>query len=94
MRGYTDGNRNAFLIDRKFSLNDVIRFERLNPEMDRICHHLKIPFKKDFLPRLKKGYRPENSDWEKFYDAESVSILKKAFDLELSFFQYDLPEIL
>jgi hypothetical protein len=83
-------DRNKYLIDEKFCLDDVIKYENLLEDIERISKRLAIAFTPERLPQLKAGRRP---DWplRNYYTSKSVEIVANTFQFELETFGYSPP---
>lgn len=79
------------VIDGKFCLDDVVRYETLAPELERICVRLGIPWEPATLPTYKAGFRPKNAKVVDLYTEESKKIVEVAFAFELEYFKYKFP---
>lgn len=90
-KGSRDSDK--FLINGKFCLNDVIRYESLESDIKRICHILQLPYQKEYLPMFKKGFRKQSDTVEKLYTEESKKLVEQTFDYELKHFGYSYPKI-
>ncbi len=84
-------DRDNYLIDGEFCLDEVIRYERLAADMERICDRLSIPWNPGFLPNLKSGIRPKGAKVECMYTKKSRDFIEQAFAFELDFFKYSFP---
>jgi hypothetical protein len=83
-------DRNKYLIDGEFCLDDVIRYEKLLEDIERVSNKLAIPFTPERLPQLKAGRRPERPLLD-YYSDNSVEIVANAFSYELERFGYSPP---
>ena len=52
-------DRDKYLIDGIFSLDEVLRYETLATDFERVCNRLAIPWEPASLPTLKAGHRPD-----------------------------------
>lgn len=84
-------DRDKYLIDGKFCLDDIIRHESLEAEIERICQHIGLPFEKEYLPTFKKGIRTSDATVEALYTTKSRKLVEKMFAFELQHFGYDFP---
>lgn len=84
-------DRDIFLINGRFCLDDVIRYEKLNEDMERICQRLGIPWAPGELPGFKKGIRPTHATVEYLYTEKSRKIIEKIYAFELDYFGYAYP---
>ena len=84
-------DRDKYFIDGKFCLDDVVRFETLATDLERVCVRLAIPWIPSWLPTLKAGIRPMNARAETLYTEKSRKIVEAVYSLELEFFEYSFP---
>ncbi|GAB4155842.1 MAG: sulfotransferase family 2 domain-containing protein [Cyanobacteria bacterium J069] len=84
-------DRNKYLIEGQFCLNDVIRHESLAADLERICARLKLPWNADALPRLKTGSRPKTAIAQALYTEQSRRLVEAAYKFELDYFGYTFP---
>jgi hypothetical protein len=84
-------DQETFCIDGKFALDDVIRFEALLPEMQRICRRLGLPWEPQRVPTFKMGIRPREASAQRLYTPRSRDLVAKAYQFELGYFGYDFP---
>ena len=85
--------RLKYLIDNRFCLDGVIRYENLYGDMRTLCQKLDIDCKIDTLPRYKSGFRPKEATVEKMYTRASCNAIKYHFAFELEYFNYDSPSL-
>lgn len=84
-------DRDKYVIDGSFCLDDVIFFERLQEDTRRICRTLQLPVNEIDLPRLKSGVRKRAYDTVDYYNATSRRIVEDAFRPEIEAFGYTFP---
>jgi len=84
-------DRDTYLIDGQFCLDDVIRYETLSEDLERICSRLEIPWVPSSLPRFKSGVRPDNRTAEAVYTGRSREIVTAAYEFELEYSGYAFP---
>ncbi len=84
-------DRDKFTIDGKFCLDDVVRYERLETELDRICQRLGVEWIPSRLPTFKVGVRPEKATAAWLYTDAARAIIRQAYAFELDYFGYDFP---
>lgn len=51
-------DRNKFMIEGEYCLTDVIRYESMLSDLERICMRVGVPFEPGRLPQAKSGIRP------------------------------------
>lgn len=81
-----------YLINGNFCLDDVIRYESLEDEIQRICKHLSLPFDLKYLPTYKKGYRRPNATLENLYTAHTQRLVEETYTFEINYFGYKFPD--
>lgn len=84
-------DRDKYVIDGEFCLDDVIKFENLQGDIERICGTLGLPYDADRLPTFKKGLRREGATCEALYTPQSRKIVEETFAYELKQFDYAFP---
>ncbi len=84
-------NKDKYMIDEKFCLDDVIRYETLTTDLERICIQLNITWDPTLLPTLKKGIRPQNATVENLYTKKSRKLVESLYRFELDYFGYTFP---
>jgi hypothetical protein len=90
MHGVPD-DRNVFMIDGAFCLDDVVRHESLESDMARICSRLGIPWNPEAVPRFKAEIRPAHAKVDSLYTPKTREIVAAAYSLELKLFEYSFP---
>ncbi len=90
-QGGTVEDRQTYLIDGEPCLDDYIRFEQLAVDIERICHHLDLPYSAEALPRFKGGIRPDRAPVADFYDAKTEAMVRTQFSWEFETLGYDMP---
>ena len=86
-------DRNKYFIDGSFCLDDVIRYENLEADIERICRVLALPFDLTYLPSFKTHIRRETSTSALLYSQKALDVVESAFAYEISEFGYSRPEI-
>lgn len=84
-------DKDRFVINGKFCLDDVLRYEILPAELERICARLDVPWEPATLPTFKAGLRPKNAKTVDLYTEKSRKIVEAAFAFELEYFKYSFP---
>jgi hypothetical protein len=84
-------DRDVFCIDDRFALDDVIRYENLLPDIERVCDKLGVPWEPVRFPALKAGVRPPEAAAERMYTPRSRELVAKAYRFELRYFGYEFP---
>ncbi|MCF8262159.1 MAG: sulfotransferase family protein [Melioribacteraceae bacterium] len=86
-------DRNKYLIDGEFCLDDVIRYENLEAEIERICEKLSLPFEPKNIPKFKSDVRRPNTTIESLYTKRSLAYVKKIYKYEIDKFGYEIPSM-
>lgn len=84
-------DQNKYLINGDFCLDDVIRYESLESDIERICQHLHLPFELPYLPTFKKGFRRPEATASALFTELSRQEVEKRFAFEIQFFGYEFP---
>jgi Sulfotransferase family len=87
-------DRNKYLIDNEFCLDDVIRYESLETDLERICQRIGLPFDKAYLPAFKAGIRNSEATIESLYTKRAIALVKEKYAFELQYFGYEFPSLL
>jgi hypothetical protein len=86
-------DRDKYFIEGKFCLDDVVRYETLATDLERICARIAVPWNRSWLPTLKAGIRPLNANVETLYTENSRKIVETVYSLELEYFDYSFPRV-
>lgn len=84
-------DRDKYMIDGEFCLDDVIRYETLDADMTRICRRLGVEYDPARLPRFKTGLRDPGATAEALYTDRSRRLVEDIFGVELRYFGYSFP---
>lgn len=87
-RGQISVSRDRYTINGKFCLDDVIRYERLEADMQRICQRIGVPWVPANFARLKTGMRPRTAKIDNMYTPESAAVVRRVCDFEFEQFGY------
>jgi hypothetical protein len=85
-------DRDVFCIDGRFALDDVIRYETLQFDLERICGRLGVVWAPARLPAFKVGIRPWQATAERLYTPRSRELVTCACRFELEHFGYEFPD--
>jgi hypothetical protein len=83
--------RKAYVIDGALCVDDVVRYERLPEDLERICRHLGVPWDPAWLPRFKTEVRREESTVSRLYREPARQLVAEAYDFEIQHFGYRFP---
>ena len=81
-------DRDNYVINGNFCLDDVIRYESLEDEIQRICQHLSLPFELEYLPSYKKGYRRPTATPKNLYTLRTQRYVEMIYAFEINYFGY------
>lgn len=84
-------DRDKYMINGRFCLDDIIRYENLTTDMARICQRLDLPWEPSLLPKFKAGIRPPSAKVNDLYTPTAKKIIQAIFAFELKFFGYTFP---
>ncbi|KAA6186083.1 sulfotransferase family protein [Thiohalocapsa marina] len=85
-------DRDKFMIGKQYCLSDVIRFESLLPDLERICSRLGIPFEPQRLGRKKSHIRPALATVYNMYTDPGRASVTARYALDIELFGYGFPE--
>ena len=85
-------DRDKYIIDGEFCLDDVIRFENLEQEVNRVRDVLSIASGPAKLTSFMGGIRPAQVTAESLYSARSKQIVEEKYSFELEYFDYSFPK--
>ncbi|MFT6050877.1 MAG: hypothetical protein ACI9B9_000516 [Halioglobus sp.] len=91
-KDYTVHDRDKYLINGEFCLDDVIRFENLERDVVRVCDVLSIDCVEAKLSSFMVGIRPAQATTETLYSAASRQIVEEKCSFELECFDYSFPK--
>jgi hypothetical protein len=81
-------DRDKYTIDGEFCLDDVIKYEQLHQDMERICQRVGVPWIPSAFAKVKSGIRPAGATIAQMYSYESAKIVRKQFAFEFDYFGY------
>lgn len=82
-------DRNKYVIDGEYCMDDVIRFEALETEMPRLCERLGVPWQPEGFPRLKVKHRRPGATARDLYTDRSRRVVARKYAYEIERFGYD-----
>jgi hypothetical protein len=85
-------DRAKYLIKDQFCLDDVIRYESLADDLQRVCSRLDVAWEPARLPEFKKGIRPSGIVLADFYTEKAKELVRAAYEFEFSHFGYSFPD--
>jgi len=83
-------DRNKYMVDDKYCMDFVIRFESLTEGIEEVCKKLNIEFQHQRVPYLKQSKRPK-IDLKDYFTKASIDMVTRAYEYELEKFNYSLP---
>lgn len=84
-------DRDKYVIDGRICVDDFIRTESLDADMQRVCERLGVPWEPQRLPRLKAEFRPASATAGRLYTPRSRAAVASAYAFELQEFGYEFP---
>ncbi len=84
-------DRNKLMIDDEYCLSDVIRYESLLADLERICTRVGVAFEPDRLTRKKSGIRPPWATADAMYSDAGRTMVSERYALEIEMFGYAFP---
>lgn len=84
-------DRDAYMIDGEFCMDDVIRYESLQAGIERVCRRIGVEYDARFLPTFKAGIRSRRATVDALYTDESRELVERKFAVELQQFGYRFP---
>jgi Sulfotransferase family len=81
-------DREQYLIDGRFALDAVLRYEFLHADLEDLCRHLGLPWEPERLPRFKAGLRPAQARPESMLTPRSIASIEASCAWELENFGY------
>jgi len=84
-------DRDKYTINGEFCLDDVIRYENLQQDVNRICDVLSIACGPAGLTSFMGGIRPDHATTESLYSDKSKQIVEEKYSFELEYFNYSFP---
>ena len=84
-------DRDKYVLDGEFCLDDVIRFESLQSDVQRICEKLSLPYDAARLPKFKSGIRRPEATPERLFTPPARRVVEETYAYELKQFGYEFP---
>jgi len=81
-------DRDKYLIDSVFCMDDVIRYETLESDLERICSRLKLPWEPSLLPKFKWSARRKEGLLSQLYTPPAIESVERFYRYELEAFGY------
>lgn len=84
-------DRAQYLIDGVLCVDEVIRYERLHQDVERLCALVGVPWIPGLLGAFKTGIRPQRAVPQQLYTSRSRQLVAEAYAPELELFGYSFP---
>ncbi|MEM1183445.1 MAG: sulfotransferase family 2 domain-containing protein [Planctomycetota bacterium] len=86
-------DRNTYTIDGAFCLDDVIRHERMQADLERVCAKLGVPFDAAQLPEFKKADAQTRDPARRaaLFSQAAIEQVERHFAYEIERFGYTFP---
>jgi hypothetical protein len=86
-------DRDKYMIDGKFCIDFVVRYEQLKADMESLCAQIGVAWEPSRLREFKKGVRDESVGLADIYTPKSIGIISELYSYELERFGYKAPEL-
>lgn len=86
-------DRDKYVIDGSLCVDDVIHYENLEADIQRICRLLALPCDLSYLPKFKAGLRQDTSTAARLYSQKALDVVERLYAYEISEFGYSRPEL-
>jgi hypothetical protein len=77
-------DRERFMMDGEICMNDFIRYENLQSDLERMCRQLGVEYHPNLIPEFKRGFRPPKATAEALYTEQAKRIVKNSMRLSWS----------
>lgn len=92
-KGEMKVDRDKYVIDGEFCVDEVVRYEALHDGLRSICEKIGVEFDPSRLPEFKKGIRDDKVGLSEIYTPKSIEIISDLYAFELDRFGYKAPEL-
>jgi hypothetical protein len=89
--GNCPDDKHIYCIDGNSCFDEVIRYENLYPDLNRVCDKFALPFVPTEVIKAGRKSRPVEFSSLNMYTELSKSIVQKKLKYELEFFNYSFP---
>lgn len=79
---------NLLHVDNKFIIDEVVRFENLNQDLDNLLIRLNLPNPTRKLSKYKKNEKRPDSNWKKLYSDLTKDLVETHFKFYMDMFDY------
>lgn len=76
-------------IENKFIIDEIVRFENLSDDINKLLTKLNLPEPTRELSEYKKNKRRPDKDWKKMYTDETKTLVEKHFRFYMDIFNYN-----
>ena len=80
--------RKVFTIDGEPCVDDVILYENLESEIERVCKIVGAEFNREWIQSHKSHFRPKGTEYRKIHTAETKRLVEEAFAYEIEKYGY------
>ncbi len=81
-------DRSIYTIAGDLAVDDVIEYDRLHTDLERVCKRLGIPWEVTRLARYKSDYRVRREHFSEYYCPETEALVRHQFAWEIDHFGY------
>lgn len=76
-------------IENKFIIDEIVRFENLSDDINKLLIRLNLPKPTRELSEYKKNKRRPDKDWKRMYSEETKNLVEKHFRFYMDMFNYE-----
>jgi len=84
-------DRERFMIGGEICMDDFIRYENLQADLERISRKLGIDYNPALMPEFKREFRPPGATAEALYTKQAREMIENTYAFELQYFGYGFP---
>jgi len=84
-------DRDKYTINGHFCMDEVIRYEFIHEDLQRMCDRLGVPYEPSYLPNFKADIRRPKATADRLYTDASKALVRQKFAYELELFGYGFP---
>lgn len=85
---------NHLKVEGELALDFLIRYEKLNSDVEHVAHRLGVEFRSADLPTFKSGYRSLSFTPDMLYDESSIAHVNDTYAEEIDRFGYSFEDLL
>ena len=79
------------MIDGETCMDNFVRVERLNQDINKVCSQIGIEKRAKQLPELKSGQKEKKYSTHEHYTQKSREIILDNYSTEIDMFGYEMP---